>query len=136
MRGAPQVGFSATVRKIKARASLLTRFRPPTWLTLETHVQYKRNPARCQFTNWTLHKSSYKKLRLPAKWVIAELLASELSISGLSEGRMVTINEHMLCHTVSFARSNGTLELAPGNALECRYIRYFRGGLVSSKLRL
>ena len=50
MRGAPQVGFSATMRKIKARTSLLTRFRPPICLTLETHVQYKRNPARCQFT--------------------------------------------------------------------------------------
>src|SRR4029077_20052371 len=43
-------GFSETIRKIKARTSLPTRFRPPTWLTLETHVQYKRNPARCQFT--------------------------------------------------------------------------------------
>ena len=50
MRGAPRVGFSATIRKIKARTSLLTRFRPPTWLILETHVQYNRNPARCQFT--------------------------------------------------------------------------------------
>src|SRR6267378_7805586 len=50
MRGAPQVGFSATIRKIKARTSLLTRFRPPTRLNLETHAQYKRNPARCQFT--------------------------------------------------------------------------------------
>jgi hypothetical protein len=50
MRGAPQVGFSETIRKIKARTSLLTRFRPPTWLTLETHVQYKQNPARRQFT--------------------------------------------------------------------------------------
>jgi hypothetical protein len=50
MRGAPQVGFSATIRKIKAPTSLLTRFRPPTWLIRETHVQYKRNPARCQFT--------------------------------------------------------------------------------------
>src|ERR1700686_4318095 len=50
MRGAPQVGFSATIRKIKSRTSLLTRFRPPTWLILETHLQYKRNPARCQFT--------------------------------------------------------------------------------------
>jgi hypothetical protein len=37
----------SNLRKIKARTSLLTRFRPPTWLTLETHVQYKRNPARC-----------------------------------------------------------------------------------------
>src|SRR5438105_6997527 len=50
MRGAPQVGFSATIRKIKARSSLRTHFRPPTCLNLETQVQYKRNPARCQFT--------------------------------------------------------------------------------------
>jgi hypothetical protein len=50
MRGAPQVGFSATIRKIRSRTSLLTRFRPPTRLTMEIHVQYKRNPAPCQFT--------------------------------------------------------------------------------------
>jgi len=50
MRGAPQVGFSATIRKIKTRISLLTLLRSPTRLTLEIHVQYKRNPARCQFT--------------------------------------------------------------------------------------
>ena len=50
MRGAPQVGFSATIRRIKARTSLLTRLRPPTRLTLEIQVQYKRNPARCHFT--------------------------------------------------------------------------------------
>src|SRR5215472_17032732 len=50
MRGAPQVGFSATMRKIRARTSLLTPVRPPTRLTLEIHVQYRRNPARCQFT--------------------------------------------------------------------------------------
>src|SRR5260370_11748620 len=50
MRGAPQVGFSATIRRSKARTSLLTRLRPPTRLTLEIQDQYKRNPARCQFT--------------------------------------------------------------------------------------
>src|SRR6266851_8594808 len=50
MRGAPQVGFSATIRKIRARTSLLTHLRPPTCLALETQVQYKRNPARCQLT--------------------------------------------------------------------------------------
>jgi len=50
MRGAPQVGFSATVRKIKARTSLLTRFRPSTCLTLQTQAKYKRNHARSQFT--------------------------------------------------------------------------------------
>src|SRR6516162_9234716 len=50
MRGAPQVGFSATIRKIRARTSLLTPFRPPTRLNLEIHIQYKRNPVPCQFT--------------------------------------------------------------------------------------
>src|SRR5215469_9235662 len=50
MRGAPQVGFSATIRKIRARISLLTPFRPPSRRNLEIHVQYKRNPAPCQFT--------------------------------------------------------------------------------------
>src|ERR1700737_3651399 len=50
MRGAPQVGFSATMRKIRTRISPLTRFRPPTLLALETHLQYSRKPARCQPT--------------------------------------------------------------------------------------
>src|SRR6516165_5135899 len=50
MRGAPQVGFSATIRKIRARTSLPTPLRPPTRLNLEIHAQYKRNPAPCQFT--------------------------------------------------------------------------------------
>src|SRR5438046_1066620 len=39
-----------TMRKINALTSVLTRFCPPTWRILETHVQYERNPARCQFT--------------------------------------------------------------------------------------
>jgi hypothetical protein len=50
MRGAPQVGFSTTMRNIKARTSLLTRLPAPTRLALETHVQYNRKPARCQLT--------------------------------------------------------------------------------------
>jgi hypothetical protein len=37
-------------RQPSARTSLLTHLRPPTCLALETHVQYKRNPARCQLT--------------------------------------------------------------------------------------
>lgn len=49
MRGAPQVGFSATIRKISARNSLLTyllaRFR-----CREIHAQYNSNPARCHRT--------------------------------------------------------------------------------------
>ena len=50
MRGAPQVGFSAAMRKIKARISVLTRFLPPTRLVVESHFQYSRKPARCQAT--------------------------------------------------------------------------------------
>src|ERR1700730_10614091 len=48
MRGAPQVGFSAAMRKIRARTSLLNRLRPPTPLAREIQVQYNREPARCQ----------------------------------------------------------------------------------------
>ena len=48
MRGAPQVGFSATMRKIKSLASFETLFLPTCFLTLEMKLQYKRNPARCQ----------------------------------------------------------------------------------------
>jgi hypothetical protein len=44
MRG-PQVEFSATMRKIKARTSLLTRFRPPTRLTLEIQRVCRINPC-------------------------------------------------------------------------------------------
>jgi len=50
MRGAPHVGFSAAMRKIKARISLLTGFRPPGLCTPEMSRQYRRNPARCHPT--------------------------------------------------------------------------------------
>src|SRR6201987_3142259 len=50
MRGAPQVGFSGAMRKIKARISLLTGFRPLGLCTREMSRQYRRNPARCHPT--------------------------------------------------------------------------------------
>jgi len=59
--------------------------------TAETVVVHDLINLRNDNGNWTLLKSSYKKLRLSAQWVAAELLAVGLSISGLSEGRMVTI---------------------------------------------
>jgi hypothetical protein len=49
-RGPGRNSLGLLSRKIKARTSLLTRFRPPTCLNVETQAQYKRNPARCQFT--------------------------------------------------------------------------------------
>jgi hypothetical protein len=45
MRGAPQVGFSATMRKINSRNSLLIRFLPNAFRWREIQFQYRRNPA-------------------------------------------------------------------------------------------
>lgn len=59
--------------------------------TPETVVVHDLVNLRGDDGNWTFHKSSYRKLRLPAKWVMAELSASGLLISRQSEGRMVTI---------------------------------------------
>src|ERR1035437_488683 len=50
MRGAPQVGVSATIRKIRSRTSLLIGFLPTTFRAREIQLQYSRNPARCQRT--------------------------------------------------------------------------------------
>jgi SAM-dependent methyltransferase len=59
--------------------------------TAETVIVHDLLHLRDNDGNWALHKSSYKKLRLPAEWVIAELSASGLSLSGRSEGRLITI---------------------------------------------
>lgn len=50
MRGAPQVGFSATIRKIRSRTSREILLRPTRFLILEIMLQYMRKPARCQRT--------------------------------------------------------------------------------------
>src|ERR1039457_307288 len=50
MRGAPQVGFSATMRRINSRNSLLTHFLPTGVRCRESHLQYNLKPARCQPT--------------------------------------------------------------------------------------
>lgn len=50
MRGAPQVGFSATIRKMRSRTSFEVGFLPTFLLALEINLQYKRKPARCQRT--------------------------------------------------------------------------------------
>ena len=56
MRGAPQVGFSATIRKMRSRNSVLTHFLPVRIRCRESHVQYSLKPSRCQRTTvsgWT-----------------------------------------------------------------------------------
>jgi hypothetical protein len=50
MRGAPHVGFSATMRKISSRTSELIGFRPTACRAREIQLQYNRKPVRCQRT--------------------------------------------------------------------------------------
>jgi len=46
---------------------------------------------RAGAAEWTLRKSSYRKLRVPLEWVHAELVASGLSIVLQRAGRMATL---------------------------------------------
>src|SRR5215469_4661987 len=50
MTGAPQVGFSATMRKIRSPTSLLKGFLPAEQRFRESQAQYNRKPMRCQRT--------------------------------------------------------------------------------------
>src|ERR1700680_245708 len=50
IRGAPQVGFSATIRKINSRTSFGVGLLPTCFRTLEINRQYIRKPVRCQRT--------------------------------------------------------------------------------------
>ena len=50
MRGAPQVGFSVTIRKIRSRTSIEILLLPIIRPTLEIARQYKANPALCHRT--------------------------------------------------------------------------------------
>ena len=50
MRGAPEVGFSATMRKINSRTSFGVCLRPIGLRTLEISFQYNRKPPRCHWT--------------------------------------------------------------------------------------
>src|SRR6516165_2238828 len=93
MRGAPQVGFSATIRKIRARTSLLTPFRPPTRLNLEIHVQYKRNPAPCQFT--TLRSNQHERLP-PSRPERSQRHPEQLVQSSQSSARPLRVQREQL----------------------------------------
>src|SRR5580704_2835769 len=50
IRGAPQVGFSTTMRKINSRTSFGVGLLPTCLRTLEISRQYIRKPVRCQRT--------------------------------------------------------------------------------------
>lgn len=59
--------------------------------TADTVVVHDLINVRNDAGKWTLHKSSYRKLRLPVEWVVAELRGCGLPITERREGRMATI---------------------------------------------
>src|ERR1700756_2424598 len=67
MRGAPQVGFSATIRKISSRTSIDSFFLPIGFLAFEIQLQYSRNPARCQRTTVSGFTSTRDCFQAPQK---------------------------------------------------------------------
>src|SRR6516164_1986010 len=50
MRGAPQLGFSAIIWKMRSRTSFGACLLPMGFLVFEIILQYQLNPARCQRT--------------------------------------------------------------------------------------
>lgn len=59
--------------------------------TAETVLIHDLINVRDDDGKWTLHKGSYRKLRLPVEWVVTELAAAGLSVTKRNEGRMATI---------------------------------------------
>ena len=57
----------------------------------ETVVVHDLINVREQDGNWTLHKSSYRKLRLAIDWIREQLIAAGFSITLQRPGRLVTI---------------------------------------------
>lgn len=59
--------------------------------TAETVVVHDLINVRDDDGKWTLHKSSYRKLRIPVEWVATELSRAGLPVTRRNEGRMATI---------------------------------------------
>src|SRR5215467_13839780 len=67
MRGAPQVGFSAIIRKIGSRTSSASFFLSTCFLAFEIQLQYRRKPARCQPTTLSGLTSTRDCFQAPQK---------------------------------------------------------------------
>jgi SAM-dependent methyltransferase len=59
--------------------------------TAETVLVHDLINIRDDDGKWTLHKSSYRKLRIPVEWVVSELASSGLLVTVRNEGRLATI---------------------------------------------
>lgn len=59
--------------------------------TAETVLVHDLINIRDDDGKWTLHKSSYRKLRIPVEWVVTELASFGLPVTGRNERRMATI---------------------------------------------
>ena len=108
MRGAPQVGFSATMRKMSSRNSLLTHLLPAPVRCRESHFQYNLNPVRCQRTTvpgrtrTNAHFHPYQSRRN-----ITQNNLSEIANRGCGCLRFKTVS---CCRRARFSRSNSRRE--------------------------
>jgi hypothetical protein len=111
IRGAPQVGFSVTMRKINSRSSLVNGFLPPTRRVRESHAQYNRKPARCQRTT-VAGVTTISELFQPDHNFLS---ATQNSLSRLpSRGRgHLAWRASSCCRSARFSRRSSSLERKP-----------------------
>src|SRR5215475_7826524 len=103
MRGAPQVGFSAVIRKISSRTSLDSFFLPTCFLAFEIKLQYSRKPARCQPTTVLGLTSPRDCFQAPQRrQVNTQKILSTAPIRGLGCLRFSTAS---CCRRARFSRS-------------------------------
>src|SRR5260370_1489711 len=96
MRGAPQVGFSTTMRKISSRNSLLIPFLPEIFRWRDIQFQYNRNPVRCQRTT----VSGVTIIRACFHWDHRRRVITQNNLSGqpILPGIMTLENHQLLAH--------------------------------------
>ena len=128
MRGAPQVRFSATIRKMSCRNSRLTHFRPAGLRCREIQVQYTLNPVRCHRTTvsgWTRNNACFHPHQ--SRRNITQKNRSETANRGCGCLRLKTVS---CCRSARFSsrrsrRERKTWVTRAGISLKRRNMRQF-----------
>src|SRR5437588_3074819 len=106
MRGAPQVLFSRTIRKISSRTSADSCFLPTCFLAFEIKLQYSRNPARCQRTTVSGLTSTRDCFQAPQKRrANTQKILSTVPIRGLRGRGCLRFSTASCCRRARFSRS-------------------------------
>jgi len=108
IRGAPHVGFSATIRKMSSRSSLLTGFLPALTRCREIHFQYNLKPSRCHRT--TVEGSTIRSTLRHAGQRPRNAIQKSLSVSlGRDRGRFLA-NAASCCRKARFSSKRSRRE--------------------------